>query len=150
MKEHLQVLVSAYSVSEFLLAQHRYHVIQINIHTKAVQKRAIAVAEATSELLEQCGYKPFLYTNDYVDNQLVSTPLSSQPLFKRGDAYFLTVHGGGIIFALGGDLTSGQRIEANGEMLNFQSGRFEDDESFKFFLEELNPALEALSSHLDK
>jgi hypothetical protein len=35
-------------------------------------------------------------------------------------------------------------------MLNFQSGRFEDDEAFKFFLEELNPALVAISSVIDK
>lgn len=144
------MLVSAYSISEFLLAQHRNHFIQINSHTKAVQNRAMAVAEATNELLEQCGYKPFLYKNDYVENQLVSTLLSSQPLFKRGDVYFLSVHGGGIIFALDGDLKSGQTLEANGEMLNFQSGRFEDDEAFKFFLEELNPALVAISSVIDK
>lgn len=64
--------------------------------------------------------------------------------------YFLSVHGGGIIFALDGDLKSGKTTEANGEMLNFQSGRFEDDEAFKFFLEELNPALEANSSALAK
>lgn len=150
MREHLHALVTAYSISEFLLAQHRSQLVQVNSHTRAVKERATRVASVTFELLEKCNYKPFLYANDYVGNKLVSSLLEPQPLFNRGDVYFHTVHGGGIVFALDGDLNSAHQLEANGEILNFQSGRFEDEEAFQYFLDDIKPSLDAVISHLSE
>ncbi|EMV1560021.1 hypothetical protein AABV68_001283 [Enterobacter ludwigii] len=149
MIEHLGVLVIANSISEYLLAQQKHHLVRSNDHTTAVRQRAMRVAEITNDLLDQCNYKPLLFVNDYYGNELRSTPVQTQPLFKRGDVYFSSAFGGRIIFAPNGDLSSADLLEANSDILNFQSGRFEDNEAFNFFIEEISPALEAVKSYLN-